>query len=90
VWLGISAVGAFGYLILSRGHAQLGLLLLVIYSVLGLESLGHYTLAPMASHTMAMNASILVEVGAAAALLMAVLRLLSRVIRDGGAAAYDA
>lgn len=89
-WFGMSGIGAFGCLLITRGHARLGLLLLVIYSALGVESLGHYVLAPMAAHTMGMNITILLEVGAAAALMSAVLRLLLRAIQNGGATVYGA
>jgi hypothetical protein len=77
-WLGMTGVGVCGWLLLVRGSARTGLLLLAIYSALGLDSLGHYMLAPMSAHTIAMNATILLEVTAAAALLMGVLRLLAR------------
>lgn len=39
---------------------------LALAAALGLDSLGHYILAPMSSHTTAMNATILAEVVAAA------------------------
>jgi hypothetical protein len=77
-WFAVTAVGVFGWLSLARGFTGAGLLLLALYSALGLDSLGHYALAPMAAHTMAMNSSILVEVAAAALVLLEVLRLLVR------------
>jgi len=77
-WFGMTAVGVFGWLSLARGFTGAGLLLLALYSALGLDSLGHYALAPMSAHTMAMNSTILVEVAAAALVLLEVLRLLVR------------
>ena len=84
-WLAMTAVGVFGWLFVHRGVPRAGLPLLAVYSVLGLVSLGHYVLAPMSAHTIAMNATILVEVAAAAVLLIEVLRRLALQVlhRDG-------
>ena len=43
-------------------------------SAVRIDSLGHYAAAPMALHTWAMNATILLEVAAAAAVLVEVSR----------------
>ena len=64
-WLGVTAVGVAGWLILKRGFALAGLLLILVYAALGLDSLGHYVLAPMSMHSAAMNSTILFEVTAA-------------------------
>lgn len=87
-WLGMTAVGISGYTLMKRGYPRLGLLTLIVYCALGLESLGHYVVAPMAVHTVGMNSTILFEVGAAATVLAAVLRLLLRTLLYGHAAAY--
>jgi hypothetical protein len=81
----MTAVGVFGWLFVHRDVPRAGLPLLAVYSVLGLVSLGHYVLAPMSAHTIAMNATILVEVAAAAVLLIEVLRRLALQVlhRDG-------
>ena len=76
-WLAMTAVGAAGWLCLQRGW-RAGLLLLAIYAALGLDSLGHYVLAPMSSHTLGMNATILAEVTAAAVVLLEVMKLALR------------
>lgn len=89
-WLGITGVGVCGWLLLVRGFARTGLLLLAVYSALGLDSLGHYMVAPMSAHTIAMNATILLEVAAAAALLMGVLRRLARCMLHQESDKYDA
>lgn len=82
-WLTMTAVGVFGWLFVRRGVPGVGLPLLAVYSVLGLVSLGHYLLAPMSAHSIAMNATILVEVAAAAVLLIEVLRRLALQVLHG-------
>src|SRR5262245_1795502 len=62
-WLGVTAVGAIGAFLVSRGLTVLGLMTIAIYSMLGMDSLGHYVVAPFSAHTAAMNATILFEVG---------------------------
>lgn len=71
-WLGMTAVGICGWLLLKRGLRLAGLAALALYAALGVDSLGHYVAAPMASHSLAMNATILVEVSAAALVLVAI------------------
>jgi hypothetical protein len=73
-WLAMTAVGAVGALLVSRAHVVKGLLLLAIYSALGLDSLGHYVMAPPSAHTTMMNTTILFEVVAAGLVLLEVLR----------------
>lgn len=65
-WLAIFSVGLFGYLLYRGRHVFLGLLLLAIYTALGFDGLLHYGRAPLASHTTGMNATIWIEVVAAA------------------------
>lgn len=72
-WLGMTALGAVGLLLVIRGLRMAGLLLIAVYSILGMDSLGHYVAAPMAAHTAAMNFTILLEVGTAAVVLIEVL-----------------
>lgn len=76
-WLGMTAVGLTGWILLVRGLPRTGLAFLVAYGALGLDSLGHYMVAPLSAHSLAMNASILSEVAAAAILLIYLGRLLS-------------
>ena len=73
-WLGMTALGLAGWLLFARGWRRAGLAFLLAYAVLGLDSLGHYVLAPMSAHTVAMNATILAEVAAAAVVLLEVVR----------------
>jgi hypothetical protein len=70
-WLGLTVIGGLGYVLVSRGRRFTGLALVAVYALLGLDSLGHYALAPMSAHTAMMNATILVEVALAGLLLIA-------------------
>jgi hypothetical protein len=78
-WLAITAVGTLGLAFVRARHAVSGFLLIAIYAALGFDGLGHYALAPVSSHTLAMNLTIWFEVVAAAALLFVALRCLFRV-----------
>ena len=78
VWLAMTLIGVVGWLLATRGFQVAGLLLVALYAVCGLDSLGHYLLAPLAAHTTAMNSTILLEVTAAALVLAETLRLLAR------------
>ena len=81
-WVGMTVVGLLGWLLVSRGRQLAGLLLVAAYAALGLDSLGHYMLAPMSAHTGAMNLTILLEVTAAALLLIEAVRLMAqRILR---------
>jgi hypothetical protein len=55
---------------------------LTVYGALGLDALGHYTLAPSSAHTMAMNLTIWLEAGTALLLLAAVAGLMLRRLRS--------
>ncbi len=61
-----------------RGFPRMGLLLLGVYALLGLDSLGHYIVASFSEHTLAMNLTILLEVTAAALVLVEVVRQWAR------------
>ena len=77
-WVGMTAVGMVGWILLARGRVLVGLLTLAIYATLGLDSLGHYVLAPLSAHTAGMNATILAEVTAAGCVLLEVARQAAR------------
>jgi hypothetical protein len=81
-WLGLTAVGALGWLLVSRGYRIAGLLSLALYAALGMDSLGHYVLAPVAAHTVMMNGTILLEVTTAALLFIESVRLMARRKRE--------
>ena len=82
-WVGMTAVGVAGWTLVARGVHITGLVFLVFYAGFGLDSLGHYVLAPMSSHTIAMNATILVEVSAAALVLVDITCLVARRVHLG-------
>jgi hypothetical protein len=73
-WAGITAVGLFGWLLMTRVNRFLGLAVLAVYAMCGLDSLGHYVLAPISQHTLAMNGTILLEVTAAGLVLVEIAR----------------
>ena len=77
-WIGMTLVGVIGWLLVRRGFRITGLGVLAVYAALGLDSLGHYVLAPLSAHTLSMNSTILLEVTAAALLLVEVMRQLHR------------
>ena len=70
-WLGVTAVGVFGYLLVRRGFWRAGLFVIGVYAALGFDGLAHYGFAPMAAHTATMNFTIWLEVAMAALLLIA-------------------
>jgi hypothetical protein len=54
------------------GSAVVGLAVIALYAALGFAGLDHYALAPVAGHSLMMNASIFGEVIAAAVLLVVI------------------
>ena len=72
VWLGLAAVGVVGYALYRGGWRLAGLSLLGAYAAAGFDGPLHYTRAPFAAHTAAMNFTIWFEVAAAGLLLIAV------------------
>jgi hypothetical protein len=77
-WVGLSAVGLAGWLMVSRGYQRVGLALLCAYALLGIDSLGHYAVAPFSAHTSAMNATIIMEVGLAMGVFVEAMRRIVR------------
>jgi hypothetical protein len=73
-WLAQGAVGLGGYVLLRAGWQRTGLALIGAYALTGFFGLAHYHVAPVAAHTLAMNATIWLEAVAGALLLGAVLR----------------
>lgn len=80
-WVAMTIVGIVGWLLMSRGRFLAGLWVLVVYAALGLDSLGHYVVAPLSAHTLAMNSTILAEVTAAGLVLVEVVRQIVRHLR---------
>ena len=69
-WCGIALLGALGYWLYRRVSQAAGLPVIALYALLGFGGLDHYVLAPMSQHSIAMNATILVEVATASLLLI--------------------
>jgi hypothetical protein len=69
-WCAVTMVGLLGYVLFRAGYRRAGLTALALYAALGFAGLLHYTRAPMAHHTAAMNVTIWTEVAAAALLLI--------------------
>ena len=80
-WLAMTAIGFAGWLLLARGAVLAGLSALAVYAALGLDSLGHYVVAPASAHSLAMNSTILLEVTAAALVMVEVVRLMVGCLR---------
>lgn len=82
VWLGMTAVGILGWLLVRWRYPVVGLLLVCVYAVIGMDSLGHYVVAPMGAHSAMMNLTILLEVTAAAVVFIAAVTLIAeRVVK---------
>ena len=71
-WCAIAALGAMGYWLYRRISRRTGLLVIAFYALLGFGGLDHYAIAPVSAHSLAMNATIVVEVLSAAGLLILV------------------
>jgi hypothetical protein len=78
VWLGSAAVGVGGYALYRGGWRLAGSLLLGAYAASGFDGLLHYTRAPFAAHTAAMNFTIWFELVAAALLAIAIAASLAK------------
>ena len=74
VWAAMTAVGIGGWMLVAHGYRRAGLLLAAVYASLGMDSLGHYALAPVSAHSMMMNVTILLEVSTAALVFMEAVR----------------
>jgi len=75
-WFGITGVGLVGYLLIRRGKQFIGLITVAVYGALGLDGLGHYSLAPLSAHTVTMNLTIWLEAITAVMVLIAVTGLM--------------
>jgi hypothetical protein len=73
-WVGEAMVGVAGYVLFRLGYRRTGLAVIALYALSGFLGLAHYSLAPIAAHSLAMNATIWLEVLAACLLLIAVVR----------------
>jgi hypothetical protein len=69
-WCGVTMIGLVGYGLYLAGLTRIALTVLALYAACGFDGLLHYTRAPMAHHTAAMNVTIWAEVAAATVLLI--------------------
>jgi len=82
VWLGLTAIGAAGVLLVWLRRPFVGLVLLAVYAAFGFDGLAHYTLAPMSAHTAMMNVTIWTEVVCAGVLRALVSRRFVRLLQS--------
>jgi hypothetical protein len=71
VWVAEASIALAGWIAVGRGHARAGLAAIALYAALGFDGLGHYALAPVSAHSLAMNLTIALEAVTAGALLAA-------------------
>lgn len=88
-WLGITAIGVIGYFLFHFGQRLIGLVTVAVYGAIGLDGLGHYTLAPMSAHTLTMNFTIWLEAITAAIVLIAVTGLMVNHFRGRSGTVFD-
>lgn len=81
-WLGVTAVGVVGYLLVRSRRELAGLVVLAVYGLLGLGGLAHYAVASPSAHTLAMSATIWLEVATAMVLLVVVAGSMLTLMRD--------
>ena len=74
-WVGMTLIGVLGWILFHRGFQRTGLVIVAVYAALGMDSLGHYVVAPLSDHSAIMNATILLEVVAAGLLFIETTRL---------------
>jgi hypothetical protein len=84
-WVALTLVGGVGWFLETRRYRFAGLVVLAAYAMFGLDSLGHYVLAPLSRHTLGMNVTILLEVTTAGLLLVEILRQFAHRIRGRAA-----
>lgn len=74
----IHGVGIFGFVMLCLGFRLVGYVALALYAVFGFDGLAHYAVAKFSSHTLAMNFTILFEVGSALVLFGLIVAQIAR------------
>ena len=65
-WAALAGIGLSGFALYLRAWQACGLFLIGLYAAFGFDGLLHYSRAPFAAHTVAMNFTIWFEVVAAA------------------------
>jgi hypothetical protein len=77
-WLGVTVVGVASLVLGWLGFGASGLIALGLYGALGLDGLGHYTLALCSEHTLVSNLTIWAEAVSGLVLLLTASVLLGR------------
>lgn len=85
-WLAVASVGLLGFAAQRRGWQRIAAVLLLIYGMLGVDGLLHYTLALCSEHTLVTNITIWAEVLLGVVLACAAAIRLNRLARSNGAA----
>jgi len=80
-WLGVTLVGVASLVLGCSGFAASALVALGVYGALGLDGLGHYTLALCSEHTLVSNLTIWAEAVSGLVLLFTASILLGRRLR---------
>ena len=80
-WLAVTGIGVAALIATRFGLPVLGAVLLAAYGAMGLDGLGHYTLALCSEHTLATNLTIWFEVAAGVVLLLASSVLAKRLLQ---------
>jgi len=81
-WFGITGIGIAGYSLIRYGKRFIGLVTCAVYGAIGLDGLGHYSLAPISAHTFTMNLTIWLEAITAVIVLIVVAGLMVNHFRD--------
>ncbi len=75
-WFAMTVFGFCAWLVAKTKFTRFGLVLVTVYALCGLDSLGHYWVAPVSSHQTMMNLTIGLEVSCAFVLFVYALYLL--------------
>jgi len=88
-WFGITGIGIVGYLLIYYGKRFIGLVICAVYGAIGLDGLGHYSLAPISAHTFTMNFTIWLEAITAMIVLVVVISMMINHFRSRLQTALD-
>ena len=80
-WALVTSIGIAGYMLWRTGYHLLGLLLLGVLGMCGLDGLAHYFIAEFSAHTFSMHFTILFEVIAGVALIVVCARAAFKIPR---------
>jgi hypothetical protein len=87
-WIGITAIGLTGFLLIRHGKRLPGLIVVAVHGAIGLDGLGHYSLAPVSAHTIVMNLTIWLEAITATLVLIVVAGMMVNHFRNRPGTAF--